>query len=69
MTVQHHRVEGVAVVGVEERLLRGEPLLELDVEHSLQEHLVTDLVIQISERVLEESKINQLEKLEAAKAA
>ena len=54
VAVQKDRVEGVTVVCVEYCLLRGEALLELNVEDGLQDHLVAHVVVQVPEGVLQE---------------
>ena len=53
MAIEHHGVERVTGVGVEESLLIRQPVLELNIEDSLQEHLVTDLVVKIPQGVLQ----------------
>ena len=53
MAVEHHGVERVTGVGVEESLLIRQPVLELNIEDSLQEHFVTDLVVKIPQGMLQ----------------
>ena len=53
VTIEEDRVEGMSIVRVEDCLLRGEPLRELNVQDSLQEHLCRNISIRTNSDRLE----------------